>query len=735
MRTFILGLLVSCFCLGLASCAGSVSTALPIEVLITTALPDDTVQVGTGSVVFQAEVLNDPHHGGVKWTLTVANVPCSPACGTLTTPPLAGFTTTYTPPTQAPLNEQATITATSVDNPASDDALLFTIIPPTSVTITNKFTTQYANGPSITVDATVANDLTGSGVSWTLTAGGANCSPACGTLTPSAAPSFTAVYMPPPTVPMGSSDNPTIMATSVEAPAASDSFSFMIDSPLALMKGSYVFLLRGYDSSQLPMAMAGVITFDGNGNITSGELDFDDDGGINHVAPPATGTYTVDPSFNGITRVAVEISSFTFPNSNVDLHFHFVLSQDGTRGHIIELDGSGYMNSGTIALQSSSAISNAPSGNFAFGLDSDAPVGGRIVAAGQLQIGAGGITGGLIDQSKAGNASPIYSDQAISAGPVSAPDANGRGTMSMTVSGVTTQYAYYIVDSSHFRLVEIDQGLTYGTVQAGSAILQDNLTANSVNATSVLQFAGMDEYPGTNTPGPDVIIGVMTIAAGAFNMTFDSNDLGNVVTSNPAAGVITSFDPTSGRAVLSYPGGFEQGFVDSATIYMYDQGAGFIIDTDISTPNGTPPNQAITNNAFSGTLTQQTGAPFANPPVSGNLIAGFGASAVANVPNWDIALTATPPPIGPTPYAAIGDLTSLPSQDGFAINGQFSGVFGNLSSKPLGYGLFTMPATIVGDFTSGKTVIASYYFIAPNQFVSIGVTNGEISGISFFDPQ
>jgi hypothetical protein len=41
----------------------------------------------------------------------------------------------------------------------------------------------------------------------------------------------------------------------------------------------------------------------------------------------------------------------------------------------------------------------------------------------------------------------------------------------------------------------------------------------------------------------------------------------------------------------------------------------------------------------------------------------------------------------------------------------------------------------LGDFTSGNTDNASFYLIGPNQFVSLGITPGQYSGVSFFDPQ
>lgn len=712
--------------------ATSATSNANIVVAISNVFTNNSIQAGEPAVTLKAVVTNDNSNKGVKWSLSVANTGCSPGCGTLV--PADSLSAVYTPPAVAPVNQNATITAASAEDPRQAFSFNFTIIPLTSVTITNKFSSTIAGGPGVAVNVTVNNDPAGEGVTWALTAGGADCTPACGTLTASDSPSFTALYTPPATVPAGAHASPTIAATSVHRTAASDSFSFTITTAASLVKGNFAFLLRGYDSSNGdPMAMAGTIVADGSGNITGGEVDFNVSGGVNFVAPPVTGTYTVDTSFNGIIRGTLEISNYHFPGTTNDLQFRFVLSADGSRGKIIELDGIRYLNSGTIQLQDSSAITAQPSGSFAFGLDSDAPFAGRIVSAGQLVFGSSGITGGIIDQSKAADPQPTYSGAAINPETVSMPDSNGRGTFSIVVGGNSTLYAYYIVNSELFNLVQIDRGLLNGAVQAGVARKQKTLTADTVNATSVLQMTGMDEPTGTSNVGPDVTIGVLNVSSGtAFNLTLDNNDIGTVLTSHPAAGVIGSFDPATGRAVLSSDGGFNAGFVDSAVAYFYDQGSAFIIDTDISTPDGTPPDQAITNNASSGTLTPQAAGPFSLGQLSGNFIARFGGSAAPGIPNFDLALnfdknTGT--------YTAMGDLTSLPSQDDVAIGFQFSGTY-TLANSVLGHGTMTLPAGLFGDFTSGGTVTATFYMIAPNQFVLIGVNPaGQYSGVAFFDPQ
>jgi len=105
-------------------------------------------------------------------------------------------------------------------------------------------------------------------------------------------------------------------------------------------------------------------------------------------------------------------------------------------------------------------------------------------------------------------------------------------------------------------------------------------------------------------------------------------------------------------------------------MYFYDQGSAFFIDTDISTPDGTPPDQAMTNNAFSGTLTPQVGTSFSASDLSGNLLAGFGGTSSPNIPNLELAVNFD----GSTgTYEVLGDLTSLPSEDGAATGSNRDG--------------------------------------------------------------
>jgi hypothetical protein len=215
----------------LAGCgAGSGSGTSGNNITVSIAGKITSVQAGTALVVFTATVQNDSTNSGVTWSLTASGMPCSPACGTLSLTNAASVT--YTPPPVAPVApmNQPTLTAASVAKTNKSDADTFTITAALAVSITNKFSSVNTGASAFVVNATTQNDPTNSGVSWTLTANGAACSQACGTLGGATASSIT--YTPPPSTP---SAQPTLTATSLHDSSKTDSFSFTVKTPAIIV--------------------------------------------------------------------------------------------------------------------------------------------------------------------------------------------------------------------------------------------------------------------------------------------------------------------------------------------------------------------------------------------------------------------------------------------------------------------------------------------------------------------
>lgn len=200
-----------------ATSVADTSKAAPVRLTITpsaikVSIPGSTlviVQAG-GTAQFTATVDNDPSNAGVNWTVS-----CSPGpCGSVSpTPTPSGTQTTYTaPPTPPPSDLTVNITAASVTDPSASVlaivhvlAITLSIAPGGAllpVNIAQQFT------------ATVNNDPTNKGVTWTLAQGGTACSPGCGTVAPlSTASGSPTTYTAPPTVP--AKPLVTLTATSV----------------------------------------------------------------------------------------------------------------------------------------------------------------------------------------------------------------------------------------------------------------------------------------------------------------------------------------------------------------------------------------------------------------------------------------------------------------------------------------------------------------------------------------
>lgn len=691
-----------------------------------------SVNVGGPVQNFTAAVSNDPTNSGVTWALTVSGADCQPGCGALNVDPSPALTAHYTPPAAPPsaANASPTITATSNADTSKNDSFNFTIVtPPITVTIVNKFSSTFAGSQPVNVNTVLTNDFLNQGVNWTLTSGGAACTAACGTLTPIGSPSTSATYSPPPSTQAGPIPSPIITAISVSDNTKSDSFTFSVIVPNSLVKGSYALLLRGYDQSLQPMALAGSIATDGMGNITGGEYDLNDNTTVTTVGGPLSGSYTVDTSFSGIPRVTLNI---TGPGANIVLTCAF--SSDGTRAKAIELDGSFALNAGSLTLQDPAAAaaltaSTTPT-NFAFGLDSDAPIGGRVVEAGQLVLGSGAasVTGGIADEGQAGAANPVFggvggaatiTTAASSAAP---PDASGRGTLTLSIAGSATQYAYYVVNSSQLNLIEIDTGGGLKTVQAGTARNQKTFTEASIQVTSVAALTGMTSVGGA--PSPDVIVGVLSDSEGAAPVVhFDSNNAGTVALNQTTTGSFTvALDTTTGRSIISGT------FFPDAVVYLYDSGSGFVADITTSADG--------VNHGFSGSLLVQS-APagaFTLQSLSGNSIALAGGSASSLMTNLDLAVNYD----GAGDYTAMFDFTV--SNTGVGANGQgqsilLNGATYHIVDANLGRGdLLQVPSGFFNNFPVQSDAMA-FYLIGPNQFVAIEELGLSPSGIMFFDPQ
>jgi len=353
-----------------------------------------------------------------------------------------------------------------------------------SVAIAGSSATIAPNG-TFSLTATVANDTSGDGVTWTLNGGGAL----------SATTTTSTTYTAPATVP--ASPSVTITATSIADTTVSQSVTFTITQSVsattceaspaprgneaALDEISVAFLVKGDDSSDNPIAYAGSVNFNPSGTFSAAGLD------VVGFETGETGQQTVDLanssfsygsdgrgclylSFNPVAddgskrsagagktyRRASRGSSGTILRSSVARHtttastrrkvtpaaadagavvFSFAILDLNGPGRITEFDnttGSGTVAAGQMAVQISDDWQvGSLASVFAFGADGWAATEGglsRVAVAGQFtNNGDGGLINGFADENVNGTVN------FGGAGPLT----GGAGSISPTVDGTT----------------------------------------------------------------------------------------------------------------------------------------------------------------------------------------------------------------------------------------------------------------------------------------------------------
>jgi hypothetical protein len=211
----------------------------------------------------------------------------------------------------------------------------------------------------------------------------------------------------------------------------------------AVLTGPYAYTLAG-GSPGGPFAAGGVFTSDGNGNISSGVQDINDDGGIT-LGASASGTYSIDSTGRGIMTL-------TGGGSNSVTNLVFYPSSGGLQ--MLETDSLA-VSSGVGYSQSSTSFSNSAfQGAYALNLGGVVINGGELDAIAQMTADGNGNLNGTMDVNNSGG----LTNQLLLSGTYSV-SANGRatGTIKSSTTG-TMNFVYYVVSPTRVLGVEVDRG-------------------------------------------------------------------------------------------------------------------------------------------------------------------------------------------------------------------------------------------------------------------------------------
>jgi hypothetical protein len=266
--------------------------------------------------------------------------------------------------------------------------------------------------------------------------------------------------------------------------------------------GSYAVAFTGVDFQVgAPVDVAGSIVTSGSagsssGTITGGEMDVnafvDAPNGTAVQIPVTGGSFTVGP-LDGRTSILLTLASNSVAQS-------FTLQATlATNQHALLIDfDTSDTGSGTLDAQNPTAFATPLNGRFAysyFGLDgfgNPVTVAGTFLASNNSipvnnpnsPVNAQDLTYVPLNS----NVFTVVTNDITVSGLYTNPDTFGRGTITMNSTPLSTlNFAYYMIDQTHLKLVEIDPSQTY--VLFGEAF-STPLNTTPLNGGIALTFGG-----------------------------------------------------------------------------------------------------------------------------------------------------------------------------------------------------------------------------------------------------
>ena len=430
--------------------------------------------------------------------------------------------------------------------------------------------------------------------------------------------------------------NFTIQAQDAANEVATAAFTLTV---VGRLQGQDVLYFNGFDSGQ-PFYDVASFVADGNGNITSGELDQMGPGSSTASAVQLTGTYSVGTGTNLGTL------SLT-PKNLPPLNFSIIVDTLADSKVILSDPNSpNAYGSGLVKKQTLTTVSGSPA-NYSFGSFGTDATGNRYAGVGTFSVGtsSGGVqpmTGGEEDFNDNGT---VSSQVLITGGSMSQLDFNsGRGTYSVTTASGTSDYVYYVVSATELVSIGSDATgpFTLSDIQSQQLVGASGSFSNaSLTGQTVLEMDGVATSNGS--PAPAAAVGVATFdGAGNIARTdglsgyyTDESDGGTLNTVQYPSGTY-SVDATCGpinqpcgRVTVNLTGAPTQ-----PVWYLFSTNQAFALDTNAAVMAGTLQPQTVpTPNGF--TL----------PTLLGTYLAGTITPVLPSVTN-ELDVAGTPPPGG-----------------------------------------------------------------------------------------
>jgi hypothetical protein len=445
----------------------------------------------------------------------------------------------------------------------------------------------------------------------------------------------------------------------------------------ANLNGTYSFSVTGSNAGGF-FAFAGTLQANGSGTITGGTIDVNSPGTL--ATPSNTslsGTYNVLSDGRTIVNLTTSLGNFTL----------VAVLLSNSNGLVIRFDNNATA-SGSLDLQNSGAFSTAAlAGSFAFNLSGINAGGNPDSTAGAFTFdSAGTVTTGVQDLNDNG---AVLANTAISSGTVSSPT-SGRGLITLNTSNGALDFAFYVIDANHIRLISTDVAPAF----SGDAFRQpSSLSVASAFPAGSFAFT----LAGAAAGSPFVAGGILN-ADGNGNITSGSTEDNNM------AGTLTQNIAVNGTYTMANTG--------RGTLLLNGTNQSFAI---YPTMTGGLQMLVLNTAIASGTALQQSGMPFANSTVSGNFGLNFSGVNLNQVVEVDtvaqFAANGNGGMTGASDFNFAGSLSPSQTLSGtysFAANGRGTGTLNFAGSN----------FTVIHYIVSGSRVL---FIEADNQQPAVGV--------------
>jgi hypothetical protein len=470
------------------------------------------------------------------------------------------------------------------------------------------------------------------------------------------------------------------------------------------LSGTYAFMTNGeVASTGTNLARVGSFTADGSGNITGGVYDANDSGTVGPPISIISGSkYTVNADGRGTLTFNIDAAGVAS-----SINFGIVLTST-SGGLMMDETGANSQNSSQVSTGSGNFIkqntalfqTTTVNGTYTFdfsGLDGSSVA---LSIVGEFASISGASGGGFEDVNDGGATIPLTNGP-ITTGSFTTDPANmstsGRGTVSIA----NEPYAFYIVDGTRVRLIDIST--VSGNMLTGDAIAQDGTvpaSASNINGGFAFLIAGS----GTGTAITRV--GSFTTTAGAISALHEDTDVGNTdLTADGNTGSV-AIDPSNpgipGRFLVTI-GSSGSNAPFTAVVYLSSATAGVMQETSVAT-NGTLVDTA------DGTILAQTGSPYSSSNVTGPFAYNWSGVTVqttsgngTNVAEEDVLGEVTATSLSLTGTSDQYELTAGAPATGLATSGSIT--IGSTST-----GRNTMAIDL-----GGHTINFVVYFTSPQQ--------------------